>query len=291
MVSWISRAIRCRSSPAPASLAWVSSWACSPVFSAIISSSRWLASASSAIMCLRASFCSPIFTPSIVKTPMRTTSTPASSTQMTTSDTVGRWNPPAWAIAMKKATTAQPTHRHAPVRVLPGVQEADPGEEREPRAADGEHGDEHQQPGEVDVPSATDAGAARMQDDHPGDPGSGGRGHADGDAERSRARGLGEHIGDERDDEQQVGHQSRHGLVPALEVSKPLSGVRTVTALTPSLRLFPAEEPRRHCRRDHGIRRHYAQVFGPRSQAHPAVPHRVQGRAERGEVPDLAHHR
>ena len=119
MVSWISRAIRCRSSPAPASLAWVSNWACSPVFSAIISSSRWFASASSAIICLRASFCSPTFTPSMVKTPIRTTSTPPSSTQMTTSETVGRWNPPAWAIAMKKAVTAQPAHRHAPARYCP----------------------------------------------------------------------------------------------------------------------------------------------------------------------------
>ena len=63
-VSWISRAIRCRSSPAPASLAWMSNWACSPVFSAIISSSRWFASASSAIIPLRAWFCSSDFTPS-----------------------------------------------------------------------------------------------------------------------------------------------------------------------------------------------------------------------------------
>src|SRR5262249_28449120 len=73
--------------------------------------------------------------------------------------------------------------------------------------------------------------------------------------------------------------------------SKPLSGVRTVTALTLSLRLVPAEEPRRHRRGDHGVRCHYAQVFGPRSQAHPAVPDRVQGGAERREVADLAHHR
>ena len=62
-VSWISRAIRCRSSSTPASRAWVSNWACSPVFSAIISSSRRLASASSTIILLRAWFCSSAFAP------------------------------------------------------------------------------------------------------------------------------------------------------------------------------------------------------------------------------------
>ena len=115
-VSWISRAIRCRSSPAPASLAWVSNWACSPVFSAIISSSRWFASASSTIICLRAWFCSSDLTPSRVKAPTSTTSTPARSTQMATVEGVGRWNPPAWAMAKKNATAAHATHRQAPVR-------------------------------------------------------------------------------------------------------------------------------------------------------------------------------
>ena len=40
MVSWISRAIRCRSSSTPASRACVSSWACSPAFSSSATSSR-----------------------------------------------------------------------------------------------------------------------------------------------------------------------------------------------------------------------------------------------------------
>ena len=115
-MSWISRAIRCRSSPAPASLAWVSNWACSPVFSAMISSSRWFASASSAIMPFRAWFCSSVFSPSRTKTPTSTRSTHARSTQIATVETVGRWNPPDWAMPKKIATAAQPTHRHAPVK-------------------------------------------------------------------------------------------------------------------------------------------------------------------------------
>ena len=108
--------MRCRSSPAPASLAWTSNWACSPVFSAIISSSRWFVSASSAIMPLRAWFCSSDFMPSAVKAPTSTTSTQASRTQMATHDTVGRWNPPDCAMPKKIATAAQATHRQAPVR-------------------------------------------------------------------------------------------------------------------------------------------------------------------------------
>ena len=35
---------------------------------------------------------------------------------MATSDTVGRWKPPAWAMAKKTATAAQPIHRHTPLR-------------------------------------------------------------------------------------------------------------------------------------------------------------------------------
>ena len=35
---------------------------------------------------------------------------------MATVDTVGRWNPPDWAMPKKIATAAQPTHRHAPGR-------------------------------------------------------------------------------------------------------------------------------------------------------------------------------
>ena len=35
---------------------------------------------------------------------------------MATVDTVGRWNPPAWAMAKKIATAAHATHRQAPVR-------------------------------------------------------------------------------------------------------------------------------------------------------------------------------
>ena len=115
-VSWISRAIRCRSSPAPASRAWVSNWACSPVFSAIISSSRWLASASSAIMPLRAWFCSSLLAPSMVKSPMRPMSTQAMVTQMVAVDTVGWWNPPLWSTPKISATAALATQRHAPVR-------------------------------------------------------------------------------------------------------------------------------------------------------------------------------
>ena len=56
IVSWISRAIRARSSRMPASRAWVSSWAWSPAFSTSAVSS--LASA-----CRRSSFCSVTFSP------------------------------------------------------------------------------------------------------------------------------------------------------------------------------------------------------------------------------------
>ena len=115
-VSWISRAIRCRSSPAPASRAWVSSWACSPVFSAIISSSRWLASASSTIICLRARFCSSVLAPISTNAPMSPRSTQVSRIQIATAVTVGLWNPPLCAMAKKTATAALTTHRHAPLR-------------------------------------------------------------------------------------------------------------------------------------------------------------------------------
>ena len=65
MVSWISRAIRARSSRMPASRAWVSSWAWSPAFSTSATSS--LASA-----WRRSSFCSLIFSPTIEPAPMTT---------------------------------------------------------------------------------------------------------------------------------------------------------------------------------------------------------------------------
>lgn len=68
------------------------------------------------MICLRASFCSSDFTPSRVKAPTRTTSTQATSTQMATCDTVGRWKPPVWAMAKVIATTPQPIHRHGPTR-------------------------------------------------------------------------------------------------------------------------------------------------------------------------------
>ena len=54
-VSWISRAIRCRSSWTPASRAWVSSCCCRPAFSDSVASSLWLAVLSSSSACLRRS--------------------------------------------------------------------------------------------------------------------------------------------------------------------------------------------------------------------------------------------
>ncbi len=67
-------------------------------------------------MPLRARLCSSVFWPSLMNTPMSPTSTQASSTQIATSETVGRWNPPDWAMAKKTATTAETAHRQAPFR-------------------------------------------------------------------------------------------------------------------------------------------------------------------------------
>ena len=89
------------------------------------------------------------------------------------------------------------------------LQEADPGEEGEPGAADGEHRDEDQQAGEVDPHRPLALRPAGMQDDHPGDPGRRGRRDADGDTERPGRRMLGQYVREEREGEEQVGHHPR----------------------------------------------------------------------------------
>ena len=67
-------------------------------------------------MPFRAWFCCSVFSPRKTKTPTSTRSTHPRSTQIATAETVGRWNPPDWAMAKKIATAAEPTHRHAPSR-------------------------------------------------------------------------------------------------------------------------------------------------------------------------------
>ena len=79
-----------------------------------------------------------------------TTSTQASTTQMATGDTVGRWNPPPWPMPKKTATTAQAAHRHAPGRYRNACRKPSQVKKREPGTADGEHGDERDQPGDVE---------------------------------------------------------------------------------------------------------------------------------------------
>ena len=66
-VSWISRAIRCRSSRIPASLAWVSNCWCRPAFSASVASSLLLASLTSARASSRRSFCWSLYRSSQVR--------------------------------------------------------------------------------------------------------------------------------------------------------------------------------------------------------------------------------
>ena len=107
-VSWISRAIRCRSALTPASRACVSSCACSPAFSVSVSSSLRFASASSSIICLRFRFCSSPFSP-IRPKPMYSADWNAASTRTTTArPALSGWNPPVWLMAMNTVGTKTP---------------------------------------------------------------------------------------------------------------------------------------------------------------------------------------
>ena len=115
-VSWISRAMRWRSSSTPASRAWVSSWACSPSFSAIAASSLWLASASSAIIRLRCWFWSDTVS-------LRPANTAVVATMTTTRTTKARpparsdgGRPPKIAVTCRTAAAVTPASRHLPAR-------------------------------------------------------------------------------------------------------------------------------------------------------------------------------
>jgi len=112
-VSWISRAIRCRSSCTPASRACTSSWACSPAFSASAASSLPFASCSSA----SARFCLWLRrSSSSAKRKNAPASTIVTSDSTSHSFTVAADRPPVEDAAWIIAVAATPAYRQRPFR-------------------------------------------------------------------------------------------------------------------------------------------------------------------------------
>ncbi len=117
-VSWISRAIRWRSSRTPASRAWASSWACRPVFSASVASSSRFVRLSSARVCSRCSFSRSARRSTQAVPPMRTTLAATMDRYSIRPEAVVLGTSDACAVPATTATAATPDSRHGQRRTV-----------------------------------------------------------------------------------------------------------------------------------------------------------------------------
>ena len=140
MVSWISLAIRCRSSATPASWAWATSRACSPMFSS------W-ASLSSTSAWRRCSLSSEIFSPPTIPKPMATVCTATMIPKNHSSSLVGIGDDDQRIDHHRGGRHPGERHRCRPQQI--GVEEPGDDEHEEQGVAHHQQESQHQQPGEV----------------------------------------------------------------------------------------------------------------------------------------------
>jgi hypothetical protein len=114
-VSWISRAIRCRSSSTPASRAWASSWACRPAFSSSDAVSLRLASLSSVTSRPRRSLRSALTQPNHDREPATSMLIKTITAHTATDPAPWCGSPPFCDVPVIRAIVATPSSRHFPL--------------------------------------------------------------------------------------------------------------------------------------------------------------------------------